>query len=122
MKCNNCNKEIESGEEREHLGKKLCEDCYIEELSPLKTCDPRAIHSAKMFEKYSGINKTLTPVQAKILKILNEKGAVEPGQLLLDMASDQTLDDLTREFATLRHMEEVRGEKQEGKVFWRLWY
>ena len=121
MKCDKCNQEIEPGEEREHFGEILCEDCYIEVMSPLKTCDPWAVHSAKTFEKYSGKNKILTSIQSKILKILDEKGAVEPDQLLSEMGSNLTLKDLEREFATLRHMEKVRGEKQGNKVFWRLW-
>jgi hypothetical protein len=28
---------------------------------------------------------------------------------------------LEREFATLRHMEKVRAEKREGKIFLRIW-
>ena len=121
MKCNKCKQEIDPGEEREHLREILCEDCYIEVLSPLKTCDPWAVHSAKTFEKYSGKNKILTPLQSKILKVLDEKGALEPKQLLLEMGSNLTMKDLEREFATLRHMEKVRGEKQDDKIFWRLW-
>ena len=121
MECEKCNQEIETGEEREQLGQVLCEDCYIEVLSPLKTCDPWAVHSAKTFEKYSGKNKILTPIQTKILKILSENGAMEPKQLLSEMESNLSSKDLKREFATPRHMEKVRGEKQGDKIFWRLW-
>ena len=93
----------------------------MEVLSPMKTCDPWAVHSAKTFEKHAGTNRTLTPIQSKMLKILGEKGAMEPKQLLAEMGSNLTIEDLEREFATLRHMEEVRGEKQGDKVLWRLW-
>lgn len=32
-----------------------------------------------------------------------------------------SLPELEREFAALRHMEKVRGEKREAGVVWRLW-
>jgi late competence protein required for DNA uptake (superfamily II DNA/RNA helicase) len=121
MKCDRCNQEIEPGQERQHLGQYLCEDCCIDVLSPIKTCDPWAVHSAKNFEKSAGKHCLLTPIQSQILKILEEKGSMEPKQLLGELDSDIQLKDLEREFATLRHMEKVRGEKQADKILWRLW-
>jgi hypothetical protein len=121
MKCDRCNQEIEPGDEREHLGQYLCEDCCIDVLSPLKTCDPWAVHSAKNFEKNFGENRSLTLIQSQMLTLLEENGAMEPKQLLAELGSAMQLKDLEREFATLRHMEKVRGEKQEGKILWRLW-
>jgi len=44
-----------------------------------------------------------------------------PKQLLAEIGQNLQLTDLEREFATLRHMEKVRGEKQGDKVHWRLW-
>jgi hypothetical protein len=121
MKCDRCEQEIEPGEEREHLGETLCEDCCIDVLSPLKTCDPWAVHSAKNFEKSAGKDRSLTLIQTQMLKILELKGPMEPKQLLMETGSSLQLKDLEREFATLRHMEKVRGEKQGNKVLWRLW-
>ena len=48
MECERCKDIIESGEEREYAGRVLCEDCYMDALSPAKTCDPWAVHSAKI--------------------------------------------------------------------------
>jgi hypothetical protein len=121
MKCERCNQQIDPGEEREHLGQTLCEDCCIDVLSPMKTCDPWAVHSAKTFEKNAGKNLTMTPLQAQVLKLLMENSAMEPKQLLAEMGQNLQLKDLEREFAALRHMEIVRGEKQGNKVLWRLW-
>ncbi len=90
-------------------------------LSPMKTCDPWAVHSAKKFEESAEKNHALSPVQAQMLKLLEERGAMEPGQLLGALGADLRLKDLEREFATLRHMEKVRGEKKGDKIFWRLW-
>lgn len=121
MRCDRCDTEILPGDEREHLGQTLCEDCCMDVLSPVKTCDPWAVHSAKTFEKHGGGIRTLTPLQSEILKILKDQGAMEPSRLLTQLNTDMQLKDLEREFAALRHMEKVRGEKKDGKVLWRLW-
>ena len=49
MKCDRCSAAVQEGEEREHHGEILCEDCYMDVLSPAKACDPWAVHSAKSF-------------------------------------------------------------------------
>ena len=90
-------------------------------LSPLKACDPWAVHSAKTLEKHTGSKQTLTPLQSKIVEILSQDGPMEPSRLLTKMGIDMQLEDLEREFAALRHMEKARGEKKDGKVRWRLW-
>lgn len=121
MNCDRCNAVIESGEEREHLGQALCEDCYMDALSPVRTCDPWAVHSAKSLEKHSSGTMTLTSVQSKILSILQETGGIEPKDLLGRLNGELTVKELEREFSTLRHMEKARGEKRGNQVFWRLW-
>ena len=121
MKCGRCNAIINIGEETEHLGQILCEDCYMDVLSPVKACDPWAVHSAKTFEKKSGGFTKLTPLQEEILRILKETGGVEPKDLPEKLSEDIELSELEREFAALRHMEKVRGEKRGDKVYWRLW-
>jgi hypothetical protein len=121
MNCDKCGITITSGEESNHHGQILCEDCYMIALSPMKTCDPWAVHSAKSFEKFAGEAKQLTEIQAAILQILKKDGAMEPATLLEKVGSTMELDELKREFSTLRHMEKVRAEKQGETVFWRLW-
>lgn len=121
MKCDKCGIAIASGDERDHHDGTLCEDCYMVVLSPVKTCDPWAVHSAKSFEKFTGNTKQLTQVQTEILQILQVHGAMEPETLLRRLGSKMELADLQREFSTLRHMEKVKGEKQGQRVLWRLW-
>jgi len=121
MQCERCNATIDEGEERQHLGSVLCEECYMDALSPTRTCDPWAVHSAKTLERHMGGAATLTPVQRDILRILQETGGVEPGVLLKKLAGKVTAPELEREFAALRHMEKARGEKRDGRVFLRLW-
>ena len=116
MKCEKCGTQIEEGEEREHLGKQLCEDCYMDVLSPVRTCDPWAVHSAKTFEQTMGGTATLTPIQKEILNVLKETGGIEKPELLKRLKENLSMTQLEREFATLRHMEKARAEKRGDRV------
>ena len=72
MRCDRCKENIEKGEERQLHGQTLCEDCYIDMLSPAKACDPWAVYSAKSLSKEDGSDVEVTDAQAKILQILKE--------------------------------------------------
>jgi len=100
-------------------GRTLCEDCYIEALSPAKACDPWAVYSAKSFSKQDVSNVEVSEIQSKILQILEETGGVEP--MVITERLKIKPSDLEREIATLRHMEKVRGELREGIKIIRLW-
>lgn len=119
MRCDRCEKNIAEGEERELHGQTLCEDCYIDSLSPAKACDPWAVYSAKSFSKEDGFNVQISETQARILRLLEETGGAEPAVILERLQLKPS--ELEREIATLRHMEKVRGELREGKKIIRLW-
>jgi hypothetical protein len=119
MRCDRCKENIAEGEERELHGQTLCEDCYIDILSPAKACDPWAVYSAKSFSKEYGSNVRITETQSKILQILKETGGAEPR--IISERLQIKPSELEREIATLRHMEKVRGELREGKKILRLW-
>jgi hypothetical protein len=119
MKCDKCGDAIEVGEERELHGQNLCDDCYMDALSPARACDPWAVHSAKSFMKQPIKDPGLTPLQTKILEILRETGGVEPKTLFERLQIKPS--DLEREIASLRHMEKVRGELRDGKKIIRVW-
>jgi len=119
MICDICKKEVTKGEERKHHGQVLCEDCYMDALSPARACDPWAVHSAKSFGKDGAMPLKLTEVQVQILEILKETGGIEPRDLCERLQMSPS--DLEREIASLRHMEKLRGELRKGKKFIRLW-
>jgi len=119
MKCDRCKEDIEEGEERELHGQTLCEDCYIDTLSPAKACDPWAVYTAKSFSNADGSNFELTEIQSKILQILKETGGTDPETIVERLQMKPS--DLEREVATLRHMEKLRGELREGRKILRLW-
>ena len=120
MKCQQCSAAIAPGEEREHLGRLLCEDCFIDVLTPAKSCDPWAIYSAKSFEAHAG-SAELTPLQSEILEILETTGGIEPAELFEKLSGKSPPAEVEKAFATLRHMEKVRAEKRDEIIYWRRW-
>jgi hypothetical protein len=116
--CDKCGSCIPEGEERDYFGKVLCEDCYMDALSPTRTCDPWAVHSAKQLgDKTGGLQ--VNELQEKILKILAETGGIEPGDLARRLGITPV--ELERETASLRHMEKLRAELREGRKYVMLW-
>lgn len=59
--CTKRNKGIEKQQGCEYQGKLFCEDCYMDILSPPKTCDPWAVRSALPFLRGKDKLATLTP-------------------------------------------------------------
>jgi hypothetical protein len=119
MQCEKCKIDITAGEDRQLHGQHLCEDCYMELLSPAKACEPWAVYSAKSFAKNQDYESQLTPLQKEILAVLRKDGPAEPGTIVARLQIKEP--DLEREIATLRHMEKIRGEIKEGKRVIRLW-
>jgi hypothetical protein len=118
MQCDKCGAVIPEGDQRDYYDRTLCENCYMDALSPTRTCDPWAVHSAKTLGQQSG-GFALTACQSKILSILGETGGVEPKRLIDELGMSAT--ELEREIAALRHMEKVRGQLREGRKFITLW-
>lgn len=113
MECNRCGKTLEIGEGKIHLGQELCEDCYLEAVNHPQACDPWAVHLAKSDKGRSGVQ--LTPGQQKLYDLVKERGMItfsEAADLL-----GETEVELRRDFATLRHLELLRGHKQHQQVF-----
>ena len=118
MECAKCQELIESGEEKEFHGRILCEDCYMDALSPTRTCDPWAVHSAKTLKKEAGMTE-VNPIHAKILQYLQESGGAEFPLIVERLQIKPS--DLEREIAALRHMEKIRAELRGRKKVICLW-
>ena len=119
MKCDKCKSAIKEGEEFELHGQDLCEDCYMDALSPARTCDPWAVHSAKSFAEQNAGGLELTGTQQQILEILKQTGGVPLDNLARWLKMN--LPELEREVAALRHMEKVRGALRNGAKIIRIW-
>ena len=99
-------------EAREYMGQMLCEDCYLDAMSPTKVCDPWAVHTAKSLKDLPG-GHDLTPRQQKLYDLVQKRARRRfeaAAQLGL------TEDELRREFAPLRHMEKLRGCKKDDII------
>ncbi|MCB2178552.1 hypothetical protein KQH61_03970 [bacterium] len=119
MKCDRCDDPIPPEEEMDYYGETLCEECYMRALSPARACDPWAVRSAQRLSRLDNASATLTEPQQKILQVLAEtKGA--PAEVVAEKLN-MSLPRLEREFATLRHMEKVRGQMRDGKKIICLW-
>jgi hypothetical protein len=119
MQCERCHDIIPDGEQKELHDRILCEDCYMDLLSPPKACDPWAVYSAQSLAKQDGHELKLSPLQMQILALLRERGPMEPKGLSEIRQVKET--DLERELAALRHMERVRGQLTGGRRVIRLW-
>lgn len=115
MKCDKCSSEIPSGDDYEHSGRTLCEDCYLDVMAAPKTCDPWAVYSAKntMAQK-----ATLTPDQEKILELIREQGPMPLERICFALGISEEA--FRRDFATLRHMELAGACQKEGQVWFTL--
>jgi hypothetical protein len=120
VECEICHAAIEPGEEREHQGRTVCEDCFIDASMQVKACDPWAVRSAKSTEKMMG-GTTLNPLQTRILEVLEETGGLEAPELLARLGEGVTAKDLETQFALLRHMEKARAEKRGDRIVLRPW-
>ena len=119
MKCDRCREEIPTGDEMEHYGETLCEECYMRALSPARACDPWAVRSAQTLSELDDSFSALSEIQERILQILAVTGGVASEIIAQRLAL--SLPELERELATLRHMEKVRGKMQAGIKVVCLW-
>ena len=115
MQCEKCGGAMEADEVREYKGKQICEDCYIDVLTPAKSCDPWATYTASRLEA-----QELTPQQEAILARIDQSGEATLEELL--SATGLSEKDFMREFATLHHMELAGAAQRPGnlKVFVRM--
>ena len=119
MKCNRCGELIPDEEEMDYFGETLCEECYMRALSPARACDPWAVRSAQRLSQLDDEYAALTETQKRILQILAETGGA-PAEAVAQKLNIG-LTKLRNEFATLRHMEKVRGQMRDGKKIICLW-
>ncbi len=117
MLCEKCGMELSEEEVFKHAGQILCEDCYIEAASELKTCDPMAVRSARLTRDKLGQTGTegLLPVQKKIYEYLQTHGRATREQIAEEFKMEQK--ELEKHFSVLRHCELVKGMK-EGKTIY----
>ena len=119
IECERCGDQTPAGDEMDHGGEILCEECYMRALNPARACDPWAVRSAQTLSELDDAYATLSETQEKILKFLAETGGAIPEVVAETLGME--MPELEREFATLRHMEKVRGQMRDGRKVICLW-
>jgi hypothetical protein len=115
MKCERSKTIVTEGEQRALHGQTLCEDCYMDLLSPLRVCDPWAVHSAKTFVKEEAAVLKLTAVQQKIVDILQNEGPQESE----DLCERLHVKEIERDIAAQN--ESSTNEREEKKMYLLRW-
>ena len=107
--CAKCGAAVDVDEIKEFHGQELCEDCYMDALSPTVVCDPWAVHTAKSLKDVPG-GHDMTPTQRQLFDLVKERGEVPMAEAAAYLGL--TEDGLRREFAPLRHMEKLKACKK----------
>ena len=117
MNCDKCNKTISEGEEFNHQGQTLCDDCYMDIGFKLKACDPWAVRLATRTMESSGAcgDEGLSKSQQAIYNLIKSRKKMTAAELVEEL--DIPMAELERELATLRHCELVKGSKEGDKVY-----
>jgi predicted HTH transcriptional regulator len=116
MRCERCGQEVDAAEIRNHGGQNLCEDCFLDTVSQVQTCDPWAVHLAKSVKGRGGLS--LTPRQEKLYDLVKERKEISFSEAarLLGWSEEE----VRRDFATLRHLEVLRACKRGDLVLMTL--
>lgn len=117
MRCERCGREVSAEDALSRDGRRVCEDCLMDLLSPAKACDPWAVKMARgsMGTTADGV-ASLRGLEKSLYELVSERGRVSRGDLPKLLAV--TPGEVERAFSVLRHMELLRGEKAEdGQVF-----
>ncbi len=118
MDCERCGTAIPEGEEREYNSRKLCEDCYMDALSPSVGCDPWANYIASKTMDPE-VPDQLNSLQNEILDIIRSAGEITPDGILKKLDTDMTIQKLKNEISTLRHMKLLLGRNSDGTILFR---
>jgi hypothetical protein len=114
VNCDKCENKIQQGEQYEHCGQNLCEDCYMDALSPTRICNPWLVHSAKTLQDNTSGELHLTELQSKIHQEVVKTGGVEINELRDRFGLDEA--EFEKQIATLHHMEKIQAKKRDDLV------
>ena len=112
MQCQQCGREITRDESYEHLGRTLCDDCYLDARQSVKACDPWAVYLAGRTRESSGLVGTegLTDLQKAIYEFVRSEGKVTVEELTRHFQLSGS--ELQSHFSVLRHCELLKGRKE----------
>ncbi|MCW4034200.1 MAG: hypothetical protein NWF03_02420 [Candidatus Bathyarchaeota archaeon] len=115
--CQRCGCKVSSDDQYNVNGLILCDDCYLEESSPVKACNPLAVYSAKRFEAEGGpqAEERLNEQQKAIYDYIKTKGKATPKELCNKFGLSPR--ELENQVAILRHLELTKGKKEDNTLY-----
>lgn len=119
--CFKCGINLEADDVYEVKGKTFCDDCAIGQHKVTQTCDPGAVHSAKLDRQSSGYTGTegLTDQQKNLYLFMKDNDGVTMQQCLEKFSL--TPDEISSDLSVLRHLELGKGQKREDGVYFVVW-
>ena len=114
MKCAVCGKEIPADEVHEFRGKTLCEDDYIDAISPEKHCDPWATYLASRESGATGVS-ALSDMQKEIHRFLKEQGKATRDEVMGKFKLSAV--DMEEHLKVLMHSENVQELSESGEMY-----
>lgn len=119
--CFSCGITLEDDDVYEVKGKIFCDDCAMGQHKVTKTCDPSAVHSAKLDRKNSGFTGTegLTELQKKLYLFMKDNDGVTMLQCIEKFSL--TPDEISTNMSVLRHLELSKGQKRDDEVYFVIW-
>jgi hypothetical protein len=117
MKCNRCGREIAEDETYSHKGQALCEDCYIDVISPDKECDPWGTYLSTRERQSAGVKGKggLSEIQTKIYELVRSQGGVTREEVMTKLGLSVSA--LELQLRVLMHAELVK-ERSEGSTMY----
>jgi hypothetical protein len=117
VKCQRCRRDVSEDETYSYLSETLCDECYMDVMSPPKACDPWAVYSATRTRQSAGLKgvEGLTDEQKDIYEFIKSRGKTNAAEVMARFSMSQR--ELEKVVATLRHCELVRGQKEGYKVY-----
>lgn len=119
--CFSCGISLEDDDVYEVKGKIFCDDCAMGQHKVTQTCDPGAVHSAKLDRQNSGLTGTdgLTDQQKNLYCFMEDNGGVTMPQCVEKFGL--TPDEISSDLSVLRHLELGKGQKREDGVYFVIW-
>ena len=117
VKCQICGCEIDEENSYVFKGAVLCEDCHMEETHPVVTCDPKAVHSAKILSQANKptAKDSLDDMQKAIYKFVTDKGKVTLEKICTEFNLSPVR--AQNQLAILRHLELIKGKKEADNTY-----
>ena len=116
-RCSRCGTEVPEDEAYPYQGLTLCEDCYIDAISPDRECDPWASYLSAYERKGAGLKGVdgLSEVQKKVYQFIKNGGRVTREEVMAQF--DLSAADLLPQLKVLMYAELVKEHSESGTMY-----